>query len=61
MTMAGGSTYSDWPQPSNWGGDLLFAAGNLYGRSDWTAWADPPFGTTNSAWKTSICSCRLAR
>ena len=53
MTMAGGSTYSDWPQPRNWGGDLLFAAGHLYGRSDWIASADPPFGTTNSAWKTS--------
>ena len=42
----------DPPLPSNWGGDLLFATGNLYGQSDWTAWADPPFSAGNSAWKT---------
>jgi hypothetical protein len=41
------------PQPSNWGGDLLFAMGSFYGESSWTAWANPPFAAGNSAWKAS--------
>jgi hypothetical protein len=42
----------DPPLPHNWGGDLLFAMGTYYGESSWTAWADPPFSSSNSAWKT---------
>ena len=52
----------DPPLPSNWGGDLLFATGSLYGESDWTAWADPPFSAGNSAWKTpDLLPCRSRR
>ena len=40
------------PSPSGWGGDLLFATGILYAKSQWTAWSDPPFSSSNSAWKT---------
>jgi hypothetical protein len=40
------------PSPSGWGGNLLFATGRLYGQARWLAWAKPPFGLSNSAWKS---------
>ncbi len=40
------------PSPDGWAGMLLFAMGKAYDDPAFLAWADPPFGSSNSAWKS---------